>query len=150
MPGKVNPSNPECMNQLLYQILGNDHTVMLCVMGGQLDLNVMMPIMAATTLQSMTWLTNFLPKFSEDAILGSKAEVETCRRYFDGSQALATVLNPVIGYMNAAKVAKESVATGKTIKELVREQGLLTPEQEKELYAIEYLTKRYPQAGFDD
>ena len=52
--------------------------------------------------------------------------------------------------MNAAKVAKESVATGKTIKELVREQGLLTPEQEKELYAIEYLTKRYPQAGFDD
>jgi aspartate ammonia-lyase len=74
---------------------------------------------------------------------------EKCEAYFEHSQALATVLNPVIGYMNAAKVAKESVATGKTIKELVREHKLLTPEQEAQFYSLEYLTKRYPQAGFD-
>ncbi|MHC4840622.1 MAG: aspartate ammonia-lyase [Planctomycetota bacterium] len=150
MPGKVNPSNPECMNQLLYQILGNEHTVYLGAMAGQIELNVMMPIMAATTLNSMRWLTNFLPRFTEDSIAGAVAEVETCASFFERSQALATVLNPVIGYLEAAKVAKESVATGKTIKELVKEKGLLTEEQEKELYAVDYLTKRYPQAGFDD
>lgn len=150
MPGKVNPSNPECMNQLLYQILGNEHTVFLGAMAGQIDLNVMMPIMAATTLNSMRYLTNFLPKFTEDSIAGATAEVETCADFFERSQALATVLNPVIGYLEASKVAKESVATGKTIKQLVEEKGLLTDEQKKELYNVDYLTKRYPQAGFDD
>lgn len=150
MPGKINPSNPEAMNQLLYQVLGNDHTVYLCAMGGQLDLNVMMPVMATTTLWSMNWLANFLPVFAEDSINGATVNRERCEKYFEHSQALATVLNPVIGYLNAAKVAKESVATGKTIKELVREHKLLTEEQEREFYSLEYLTKRYPQAGFDD
>ncbi|MCA8910937.1 MAG: aspartate ammonia-lyase [Planctomycetes bacterium] len=150
MPGKINPSNPEAMNQLLYQVLGNDHTVYLCAMAGQMDLNVMMPTMACTTLWSMNWLANFLPKFAEDGIAGSTVNRERCEKYFEHSQALATVLNPVIGYLNASKVAKESVATGKTIKELVREQKLLTEEQEKEFYSLEYLTRRYPQAGFDD
>lgn len=150
MPGKVNPSNPECMNQLLYQILGNEHTVYLGAMAGQIDLNVMMPIMAATTLNSITWLTNFLPKFTEDSVLGSVAQTETCADFFENSQALATVLNPVIGYLNASKIAKESVATGKPIKQLVREHKLLTEEQENELYNVDYLTKRYPQAGFED
>ncbi|MBE7492020.1 MAG: aspartate ammonia-lyase [Planctomycetes bacterium] len=149
MPGKINPSNPECMNQLLYQVLGNDHTVYLCAMAGQLDLNVMMPTMCCTTLWSMNWLANFLPKFAEDSVLGCTLNAERCQNYFETSQALVTVLNPIIGYANAAKIAKETLTTGKTPKQLIREHGILTPEQEKKYYDIDYLTKRYPQAGFD-
>jgi len=150
MPGKINPSNPECMNQLLCQVLGNDHAVYLGALGGQLDLNVMMPMMASSTLWSMTWLANFLPKFAEDSIAGCTVNEERCRAYFETSQALVTVLNPIIGYQAAAKIAKESVETGKTPKELIREQGILTPEQEEEYYNVQFLTKRYPQAGFDE
>ncbi|MBX3459135.1 MAG: aspartate ammonia-lyase [Planctomycetes bacterium] len=149
MPGKINPSNPEAMNQLLYQVLGNDHTAYLCAMAGQLDLNVMMPTMAATTLWSMNWLANFLPKFAEDSIAGCTLNEERCKAYFETSQALVTVLNPIIGYQASAKIAKETLTTGKTPKELIREHGILTPEQEAKYYDIDYLTKRYPQAGFD-
>jgi aspartate ammonia-lyase len=149
MPGKVNPSNPEAMNQLLYQVLGNDHTVALCAMAGQLDLNVMMPTMCCTTLWSMNWLANFLPRFAEDSVAGCTVNTERCEQYFESSQALVTVLNPIIGYQAAAKIAKETLTTGKTPKELIREHKILTPEQEKKYYDIDYLTKRYPQAGFD-
>lgn len=149
MPGKVNPSNPEAMNQLLYQVLGNDHTVALCAMAGQLDLNVMMPTMCCTTLWSMNWLANFLPRFAEDSIAGCTVNTARCEQYFESSQALVTVLNPIIGYQAAAKIAKETLTTGKTPKELIREHKILTPEQEKKYYDIDYLTKRYPQAGFD-
>ena len=150
MPGKINPSNPECMNQLLYQVLGNDHTVYLCAMAGQLDLNVMMPTMAASTLWSMNWLANFLPRFAADSIAGCTVNAERCQAYFDNSQALVTVLNPIIGYQASAKIAKETVTTGKTPKELIREHKILTPEQEAKYYDIDFLTKRYPQAGFED
>ncbi|MBK8206035.1 MAG: aspartate ammonia-lyase [Planctomycetes bacterium] len=149
MPGKINPSNPEAMNQLLYQVLGNDHTVYLCAMAGQLDLNVMMPTMACSTLWSMNWLANFLPKFADDSIAGCTVNEERCKAYFETSQALVTVLNPIIGYQASAKIAKETLTTGKTPKELIREHGILTPEQEAKYYDIDYLTKRYPQAGFD-
>ena len=149
MPGKINPSNPECMNQLLYQVLGNDQTVFLCAMAGQLDLNVMMPTMCCTTLWTMTWLGNFLPKFAEDSVLGCTLNAERCQNYLETSQALVTVLNPIIGYQASAKIAKETLTTGKTPKQLIKEHGILTPEQEKKYYDIDYLTKRYPQAGFD-
>jgi aspartate ammonia-lyase len=149
MPGKINPSNPEAMNQLLYQVLGNDHTVYLCAMAGQLDLNVMMPTMCCTTLWSMNWLANFLPKFAEDTIAGCTLNAERCQNYLETSQALVTVLNPIIGYAASAKIAKETLTTGKTPKQLIKEHGILTPEQEKKYYDIDYLTKRYPQAGFD-
>ncbi|MCC6572971.1 MAG: aspartate ammonia-lyase [Planctomycetes bacterium] len=149
MPGKINPSNPECMNQLLYQVLGNDHTVMLCAMAGQLDLNVMMPTMCCTTLWSMNWLANFLPRFAEDSVSGCTVQAERCKQYFETSQALVTVLNPVIGYAASAKIAKETLTTGKTPKQLIAEHKILTPEQEQKYYDLDYLTKRYPQAGFD-
>ena len=149
MPGKINPSNPECMNQLLYQVLGNDHTVFLCAMGGQLDLNVMMPTMCCTTLWSMNWLASFLPCFAEDSINGCTLQEERCKQYFETSQALVTVLNPVIGYAASAKIAKETLTSGKTPKQLIKEHNILTPEQEKKYYDIDYLTKRYPQAGFE-
>lgn len=150
MPGKINPSNPEAMNQLLYQVLGNDHTVFLCAMGGQLDLNVMMPTMACSMLWSMNWLANFLPVYAEDSIAGCTVNEERCKAYFETSQALVTVLNPIIGYQASAKIAKETLTTGKTPKELIREHKIFTPEQEKKYYDINYLTKRYPQAGFDE
>ena len=150
MPGKINPSNPEAMNQLLYQVLGNDHTVYLCVMAGQLDLNVMMPTMACSMLWSMNWLANFLPVYAEDSIAGCTVNEERCKAYFETSQALVTVLNPIIGYQASAKIAKETLTTGKTPKELIREHKIFTPEQEKKYYDINYLTKRYPQAGFDE
>jgi aspartate ammonia-lyase len=150
MPGKINPSNPECMNQLLCQVLGNDHTVYLGAMAGQLDLNVMMPTMACSTLWSMNWLANFLPLFAEDSIAGCTVNEERCRDYFEGSQALVTVLNPIIGYEASAKLAKEAVETGKPPKELIRKQKLLTADQEKKYYSTKYLTQRYPQAGFDN
>ncbi|MCH8978979.1 MAG: aspartate ammonia-lyase [Armatimonadetes bacterium] len=128
MPGKVNPSMAENMNQVLYQVLGQCQSLDYCVQAGQLELNVMMPSMAFSAQFSLQILTNALLTYTANCIVGITANEETCRRYAETSPSLATALNVFIGYKKAAEVVKIALAEGKTIPEVVRDQGLLDEE----------------------
>ncbi|MCM2314132.1 MAG: aspartate ammonia-lyase [Thermoanaerobaculia bacterium] len=125
MPGKVNPSMLECLNQICFHVIGADAAVAYAVQAGQLELNVMMPLMAWEVLFSIDLLANYLPVVSERCLRGIEADAERCASYHAVSPALATVLNPLIGYEAAAAVAKESAATGETVPEIVRRRRLL-------------------------
>jgi len=126
MPGKVNPVMAECLNMIAMQVIGNDTAVALAVQAGQLELNVMMPLMAHNVLGSMEILKNFLPVFTERCVKGIEADADRCRAYFESSVGLATILNQHVGYEKAAEAAKEAAATGKTLRELILERGLMT------------------------
>ncbi len=129
MPGKVNPVLPELAAMVGFQVCGNDATVAMAVQAGQLELNVMMPAMAHNVLQSITILTNTLRELDHRCIRGITANADRCAFYAQSTVSLATALNPYIGYARAAQVVKESIATGRSIIELVREQKLLTEDQ---------------------
>jgi len=125
MPGKVNPSILECLNMVAMQVVGNDAAVAMAVAAGQLELNVFMPLIAHNLLGSIQILKNFVPVVVERCVRGIDADEARCRRYFQSSVGLATLLNEHIGYAKAAEVAKEAVATGKTLHELILEKGLM-------------------------
>jgi aspartate ammonia-lyase len=129
MPGKVNPVMAECLNMICFKVLGNDHCVAMAVQAGQLELNVMMPVMAQALTESHEILANFLPHFAERCVKGIVADAAACARYYEESPSLATVLNPVIGYLRAAEVAKECVKTGTPIRRLIVEKGLVSKEE---------------------
>ena len=129
MPGKVNPVMAEMLNMACFQVMGNDTTMMLAVQAGQLELNVMMPVMAFDMLMSVDILANAMRVFSEYCVEGIRANEERCRYYVENSNGLATALNRYIGYSQAAKVAQEQVRTGKPIRQIVLEWGLLTEEE---------------------
>ena len=129
MPGKVNPVLAELAAMIGFQVAGNDTAIALAVQAGQLELNVMMPTMTHNLLQSVTLLTNFLHEFDHRCIRGITANPDRCAFYAASTVALATALNPYIGYRRAAEVVKQSVATGRPILDLVREQNLLTDAQ---------------------
>jgi fumarate hydratase class II len=129
MPGKMNPSMAEMLNMVCYQVMGNDLTIMACSQAGQLELNVMMPILAYDLFQSLEILTNGLRTFTERCVRGIKANAARCRQLAEGSMGLATALNPYIGYAAAADVAKEALARGVSLREVVLEKGYLTAEQ---------------------
>ncbi len=129
MPGKINPSIPECVNMVCFQVIGNATCVDWAVGAGQLELNVMMPVMAHNAIFSIDILGTTLRMFADRCVKGITANPEVCRRFSESSMGLATALNVHIGYKNAAAVAKEALASGKTIIQIVREKGLLTEEQ---------------------
>ena len=139
MPGKVNPSMLECMNQICFHVIGADAAVAYGVQAGQLELNVMMPMMAYETIFSIEILKNYLPVFVDRCIAGIQADRERCRAYYITSPALATALNPIIGYARAAEIAKESAASGKPIPELLREKKLLSEDQIAKIFTPEFL-----------
>ena len=126
MPGKVNPSIAECATMAAMQVVGNDAAVALAVQGGQLELNVFMPLAAHNVLFSMEILKNALRIFSERCVRGLEADAARCRHYFESSVGLATLLNQYVGYAKAAEIAKESVRTGKTLRQLILEKGLMS------------------------
>jgi aspartate ammonia-lyase len=126
MPGKVNPVMAECLNMICFQVVGNDLAVALAVQAGQFDLNVMMPLMAFNLLQSMRLLSNYLPYFVKECLEGITANKDRCRRYFEGSIGLATVLSPFIGYLKAAEIAHEAYDSGESIKSLAIRKGILS------------------------
>jgi len=126
MPGKVNPVMPELAAMVSFQVVGNDAAVAMAVQAGQLELNVMMPTMAYNLLQSTTIFANMLRVFTERCIRGIEANAARCRTYADSTIALATALNTRVGYAKAAELVKESVATGTSIVELVRNRKLLS------------------------
>lgn len=141
MPGKVNPVMAEALDMVAFQVIGNDLTLSMACQAGQLELNVMMPVMAYNLLQSMEILKNGLRLFREKCVEGIRANEERCRQYMENSLGLATVLNPFIGYEAAARVARRARVSGKSLREVVLEEGLLSPEALDRLLSPEYLTR---------
>jgi aspartate ammonia-lyase len=141
MPGKVNPVLPELTAMVGFQVVGNDTTVAMAVQAGQLELNVMMPAMAHATLQSITILTNTLRELDIHCIRGITANKERNAFYASSTIALATALNPYVGYRKAAELVKESVASGRSIVELAREKKLLSEEQIAEILDPKNMTE---------
>jgi aspartate ammonia-lyase len=129
MPGKVNPVVAECMNMICFQVLGNDTAIAFAAQAGQLELNVMMPLMAYSIIQSIRILTNGCRMLREKCVEGIIANADRCLSYAERTMGLATALSPHLGYQQAAEVAKESLATGRSIKEIVLEKRLLPPEK---------------------
>jgi aspartate ammonia-lyase len=140
MPGKVNPVMLEMTNMVAFQVIGYDTTVAYASQAGQLELNVMMPVIAHNLLRALHILAPALRALREKCIDGITANEEVCRAYFDHSISVATALNPYIGYMAAAEVAKESAKTGKTVVAIVRERGLLTEDQIAKVFSPEGMT----------
>src|SRR5712691_33787 len=139
MPGKVNPSLLECMNQVLFHIIGADTAIAYASQAGQLELNVMMPLMAFEINFSIEILKNFLPVFVDKGIRGIEANRERCEAYYISTPSLATALNPIIGYAAAAEIAKESAKSGTPIPELLRKKKLLPEEKIREIFTPEFL-----------
>jgi fumarate hydratase class II len=126
MPGKVNPVMCESMMQVAARVFGNDQTVALSgAAGGQFQLNMMMPVMGCVTLESVRLMAAGVRAFVDFCAEGMEANKEACEASVEQSLSMVTSLTPHIGYENAAKLAKEAFATGKTIRELCREQGVL-------------------------
>jgi aspartate ammonia-lyase len=139
MPGKVNPSMLECMNQILFHVIGADTAVAFAVQAGQLELNVMMPLMAFEVLFSIEILKNFIPVFTEKCIRGIDADRAQCEAYYISSPSLATALNPIIGYARAAEIAKESAKTKVPIPQLLRDRKILSEEEIARIFTPEFL-----------
>jgi aspartate ammonia-lyase len=129
MPGKVNPSLSECLNMICFNIIGNDVSVAMAAQAGQFELNVMVPGMVRCILDSSDMLKNFVPIFGRNMIEGIKANEHRLASYVEKSPILVTLLNPHIGYMKAAELYKEALATNKSITELVLEKGLMSKEE---------------------
>ncbi len=141
MPGKVNPVMAEMLNMVCFQVIGNDFTVTMAAQAGQLELNVMMPVIIHNILTSMEILTNAVTAFTEKAVKGIKVNEDQTRHFFENTLGLATVLNVIIGYDQAAEVMKKSLKTGKTILQVVEEDEILTKEQIDKIFTAEKLTQ---------
>ena len=129
MPGKVNPVMAEMLNMACFQVIGNDTTITMAVQAGQFELNVMMPVMVFDMLMSIDILKNAMTVFAEYCVEGITANEERCRFYVEHSNGLATALNAHIGYSAAAKVAQENSRSGKPIRQIVLEMGILSEEE---------------------
>jgi aspartate ammonia-lyase len=140
MPGKVNPVLAELAAMVSFQVVGNDVAVAMAVQAGQLELNVMMPTMAYNVLQSITILTNMLHELDHRCVRGITANEARCAFYAQSTVALATALNPYIGYAKAAEIVKESVASGRSVIEIAREKNLLSEAQIAEILDARRMT----------
>ena len=140
MPGKVNPVMPEMLNMVCFQILGHLESVERGAQAGQLELNVMMPMIAYNLLQAITIMANASKAFTARCVEGLQANEEQCRKYAESTPQAATALNPVIGYEKVAMVVKESLASGKTIREVVLEKKLLSPTELDKALDLKKLT----------
>jgi aspartate ammonia-lyase len=141
MPGKVNPSIPEMVNQVSYQVIGCDTTVSIAAEHGQLELNVMMPVIAFNVLLSMQILTNAAMILAEKCVRGIEANREMAEYWVERSAALATALAPQIGYAKAAEISKRSVKEGTLIRDLVRKEGILPDDQVDEVLDLKKMTE---------
>jgi aspartate ammonia-lyase len=137
MPGKVNPSLAECLNMICFNVVGNDVSVAMAAQAGQLELNVMLPGMLKCVLDSMDMLKNFLPIFAKNMVEGIKVNRDKIESYVEKSPTLVTLLNPYIGYLQAAEIYKESIKTKESIKELILRKGLMTKEEIERIFSKE-------------
>lgn len=129
MPGKVNPVMIEVVNQVAFQVAGNDQSICMASEAGQFELNVMGPVIIFNLLQSLKIMNNGLDVFTRYAVSGMEANVERCREYVEESYGIITALNPHLGYETAAKVVKQAVETGLTIKEICKAHDLLSDKE---------------------
>ncbi len=134
MPGKVNPVMAECLDMVAFQVIGNDLAISLAVQAGQLELNVMMPVIMHNLLQSIQILSNYLPAFTEKCVKGISVHSEKCDSYVANNPSLAVFLSPQIGYLEAAKVAKQALDENRSVKDIAIERRLLTNSQAKQLF----------------
>jgi fumarate hydratase class II len=141
MPGKVNPVIPEAVLQVVAQVIGNDAAVAYSGTLGNFELNVMLPVMGRNLLESIRLLTNVSRVFADKTVAGIEANEAQCRRYAESSPSVGTSLNPYIGYETAAKVIKRSVAEGKTIREVVLEEGLMSEADLDRALDVEAMTR---------
>ena len=138
MPGKVNPVIPEVVNQTAFYVIGMDLTVTMAAEAGQLQLNVMEPVIGFSLFTSLGYMTNAVHTLVDLCITGITANEERCRDYVMGSAGIATALNPILGYETSAAIVKEALATGKVPRQIVvEERKLLTPQQWDEIYTLE-------------
>jgi len=140
MPGKVNPVIPEVVNQVCFEIIGNDMTITMAAEAGQLELNVMEPIIALNLFQSFLMLRNACVTLASRCIRGIQADRTRCRQYVENSIGLVTALNPVIGYERSVAIAKEALQTDASVYELVLQKGWMTREVLDELLRPEHMT----------
>ena len=141
MPGKVNPSIPEMVNQVCYQVVGNDACVAIASEHGQLELNVMMPVIAHNILMSMKILTNTARVLTDRCVKGIEANEAQCAYWLERSAALATALAPRIGYAKAAEISKQSVKENVLIRELVTREKVLPPDEIAEVLDMRKMTE---------
>ncbi len=141
MPGKVNPVMAEMLNMVCFQAIGCDTTVLLAAQAGQLELNVMMPVVAFNLLHEIEIMKNACAVFADRCVRGIRADADRCQSYAESSISLVTVLNPRIGYAAAAEVAQESIASGQSIRRIVLEKGLLNREELDQLFDLRKMTE---------
>ncbi len=141
MPGKVNPSIPEMANMVCFQVIGNDVAVATAAEAGQLELNVMMPLIAHNVLFSMLLLTNASRVLAERCVEGIEADAAQCAHWLERSPALVTALAPKLGYAEAAKLAKEAIAKNVTVRQLVIDKGLLKGKELDEVLDLRAMTE---------
>jgi aspartate ammonia-lyase len=141
MPGKVNPSVPEMVNQVCYQVIGCDAAIAAAADAGQLELNVMMPVIAWNGLHAVQILARGLTVLRERTVDALEADAERCRELLDRSTAVATALSPHLGYAVTAEVAKAAVASGRAVRDIVLERGLMSASQLDALLSPEAMTR---------
>ena len=141
MPGKVNPVMAEMLNMVCFQVMGCDTAIVQAAQAGQLELNVMMPIIAYNLLLEIEVLAGGIESFVDRGVVGIKANIETCRRYAERSPALATALNPVIGYNKAAEIVKEALQKDVTVRELVISKNIIEENKLADLLDIRKMTE---------
>ncbi|BAZ28203.1 fumarate lyase [Cylindrospermum sp. NIES-4074] len=144
MPGKYNPVMAEMTSMVCFQVMGYDNAIAFAAQAGQLELNVMMPLIAYNLIHSIEILGNTINALSDSCIQGITANRERCLAYAEGSLALVTALNPHIGYLNAAAVAKESLETGKSLRQIVLERGLMSEEELATVLNLEQMSEISP------
>ena len=129
MPGKVNPVIPEVTNQVCFKVIGNDTTITIAAEAGQLQLNVMEPIIVQCLFESSQWLNNAMNTLADKCVKGITINTQHNLDVVNHSIGIVTALNPYIGYKNSTKVAKEALETGKSLHEIVVEKGFLSKEE---------------------
>ncbi len=147
MPGKVNPVLAEMLNQAMFHIMGNDHAVTLCAQAGQLELNVMMPMIAHNLNEMMQVMIGAVRAFTDKCMVGLVLNKEQATAWLARNPILVTALNPIIGYNNGAAVAKKSLAEGKSVKEVVLEMGLMSAEELDKALDVYAMTQGGIHAG---
>jgi fumarate hydratase, class II len=147
MPGKVNPVLAEMLNQAMFHIMGNDHTVTLCAQAGQLELNVMMPMIAHNLNEMMQVMIGSVRAFTDKLMVGLTLNREQAHGWLGRNPILVTALNPIIGYANGAAVAKKALAEGKSVREVVLEMGLMNAEDLEKALEPRAMTEGGIQAG---
>ncbi|MDL1948557.1 aspartate ammonia-lyase, partial [Acidobacteria bacterium ACD] len=146
MPGKVNPVIPEVVNQVAFQVIGNDLTITMAAEAGQLQLNVMEPILAFNLFQSMDVLTAAVTVLTDRCVKGITANPERCREMVERSIGIVTAVVPALGYERASQVAREALETGRPVRELILAKGWLDPAVLDELLSPEAMTRPRPLA----